>query len=104
MEITITDQNFENQLEKGLPLIIDFSATWCGPCRMMAPIISELSDIYAEKIIVGKVDVDENPDICAKYGIRNIPTILFFKNGEVVDKVVGAQPKSELEKRAENLL
>lgn len=78
------------------PVVIDFWAEWCGPCRMVGPIVEEISNDYDGKAVIGKVNVDENPGISAKYGIRNIPTILFLKNGEVVDKSVGAVPKNIL--------
>ena len=87
-----------------LPLVVDFWATWCGPCRMIAPIIEELAKEYDGKIVVGKCDVEENDDLAAEFGIRNIPTILFFKNGEVVDKLIGAQGKAKLEEKFQALL
>ncbi|MGF1926359.1 MAG: thioredoxin [Bacteroidia bacterium] len=97
MAIEFTDSNFEEQvLKSDKPVLVDFWAEWCGPCRMVGPVVEELSKDYAGKAVVGKVNVDHNPSIAAKYGIRNIPTILFFKNGEVVDKSVGAVPKAAL--------
>ena len=97
MELEITDNNFEELVLKSDKLaVVDFWAEWCGPCRMISPIIEELAGEYAGNAVIGKVDVDNNPDICDKYGIRNIPTILFFKNGEIVDKQVGAAPKNAL--------
>jgi len=86
------------------PLVVDFWAIWCGPCRMISPIISELAEKYDGKIVVGKCDVEENEDLALEFGIRNIPTILFFKNGEMVDKLVGAVPKAKLEEKFEALL
>lgn len=105
MAIELTDSNFEeNVLKSDKPVLVDFWAEWCGPCRMVAPIVSELAKEYEGKAVVGKVDVDSNPKISADFGIRNIPTILFFKNGEVVDKQVGAVPKSVLASKIESLL
>ena len=104
MEVTITTENFESYKNGELPLVVDLWATWCGPCRQIAPIISELAEEYAGKLVVGKCDVEENDDIAATYGIRNIPTILFFKNGEVVDKLVGAASKSKIEEKFMALL
>ena len=87
-----------------LPLVVDFWATWCGPCRMVAPIIEELAKTYEGKVVIGKCDVEDNEDLTGEFGIRNIPTILFFKNGEVVDKVIGAQPKAKIEEKIQALL
>ncbi|MGK0436745.1 MAG: thioredoxin 1, partial [Flavobacteriales bacterium] len=92
----LTAANFEETINSGKPVMVDFWAQWCGPCRMVGPLVEELANEYTEKALVGKVDVDTNQDIAAKYGVRNIPTILFFKNGEVVDKSVGAVPKAQL--------
>ena len=97
MEVTITNENFSSLKSGELPLVVDFCATWCGPCRMVSPIISELAETYDGKIVVGKCDVEDNEDLAAEFGIRNIPTILFFKNGEVVNKLVGAQQKAKLD-------
>ncbi len=105
MAIELTDSNFEELvLKSDKPVLVDFWAEWCGPCRMVAPIVSEISTEYEGKAVVGKLDVDSNPEVAQKYGIRNIPTILFFKNGEVADKQVGAVPKSMLTAKIENLL
>ena len=104
MEVTITNENFASLKSGNLPLVVDFWATWCGPCRMVSPIISELAQPFDGKIVVGKCDVEENDDLAAEFGIRNIPTILFFKNGEVVDKMVGAQPKAKIEEKFQALL
>ena len=104
MEVQITSENFESLKGGSQPLVVDFWATWCGPCRMISPIISELANEYDGKLTVGKCDVEENEDLAAEYGIRNIPTILFFKNGEVVDKLVGAVSKAKLDEKFKALL
>lgn len=104
MELTITNENFESLKNGEQPLVVDFWATWCGPCRMMAPVIAELAEEYAGKIAVGKCDVEENEELAVEFGIRNIPTILFFKGGQVVDKIVGAQPKAKLSEKFQALL
>ena len=105
MTIEITDSNFQEVvIEAGKPAVIDFWAEWCGPCRMLTPIVKELSTEYEGRIVVGKVDVDSNPGISAKYGIRNIPTVLFFKGGQVVDKQVGVVPKGALVNKIDALL
>ena len=104
METKITSSNFETLKNGELPLVVDFWATWCGPCRMIAPIIEELAKEYDGKINVGKCDVEECDDIAAEFGIRNIPTILFFKGGEIVDKMAGAASKSKIEEKFKALL
>lgn len=104
MEVTITTENFESLKNGSLPLVVDFWAEWCGPCKAIAPIIEELAREYDGRIVVGKCDVEENDDIAIEYKIRNIPTILFFKNGEPVDKNVGATTKSKLQEKFEALL
>ncbi|KAF5070758.1 Thioredoxin [anaerobic digester metagenome] len=105
MAIELTDANFEELvLKSDKPAIVDLWAEWCGPCRMVGPIVEEMSKEYEGRAVIGKLDVDSNPGTTAKYGIRNIPTILFFKNGEVADKQVGAVPKSVLVAKLEKLL
>jgi len=104
MEKTITTQNYEALVEEGLPIVLDFSATWCGPCKKLAPVIEELAGEYAGKVNVGKCDVDDNDELAARFNIRNVPTVLFIKNGEVVDKHVGAAPKSVLVEKINALL
>ena len=104
MEVTITSENFAGLKTGDKPLVVDFWATWCGPCRMVAPIIEELAKEYEGKLVVGKCDVEENEDLAAEFCIRNIPTILFFKNGEVVDKLIGAQSKAKFEEKFQALL
>ena len=105
MAVEITDANFADvAMSTDKPVMIDFWAEWCGPCRMVTPIVEEMANDYAGKAVIGKVNVDDNPDISAKYGIRNIPTILFLKGGQVVDKSVGAVPKNILTEKMEALL
>ena len=105
MAVEITDSNFqETVLNSDKPVLGDFWAAWCGPCRMLGPIIEELHGDYDGKAVVGKVDVDNNQQIAMQYGIRNIPTVLIFKNGEVVDKFVGVAPKASIAEKLNSFL
>jgi thioredoxin 1 len=97
MALEITDANFEELvLKSDKPVLVDFWAEWCGPCRMVGPVVEEIAKEYSGKAVVGKVNVDNNPGISMKFGIRNIPALLFFNKGEIVDKQIGAVPKSVL--------
>ena len=106
MEIVVTEKNFESLKNGDKPFVLDFWATWCGPCRMIAPYIEQLAEEYDGRIVVGKCDIEEgdNDDIAMEFGIRNIPTILFFKGGQVVDKMVGAATKAKIQEKFEKLL
>ena len=105
MTVEVTDANFEELvLKSDKPVLVDFWAEWCGPCRMVGPVVNELAEDYGDKAVITKMDVDANPETSVKFGIRNIPTILFFKNGEVVDKQVGAVPKTSLATKLDALL
>lgn len=104
MEYKITNENFEELKNGELPFVVDLWATWCGPCRMLGPVVSELAEEYDGRINVGKCDIEECEDIPMEYGVRNIPTLLFFKNGELVDKFVGAGAKATLKEKFEALL
>jgi thioredoxin 1 len=104
MALEITDSNFKELLESGKPLVVDFWATWCGPCQMIGPFIAELADEYADRVNIGKVNVDEVEDLPVEFGIRSIPTVLFFKDGKQVDKHVGAATKATLEEKVKQLL
>lgn len=97
-EIKLTDQNFEQEvLHADMPVLVDFWASWCGPCQMLAPVIAEIAEEYAGKVKVGKVNVDEQPNLANRYGIASIPTVMLFKNGEVINTSLGYRPKNELE-------
>jgi thioredoxin 1 len=105
MALEITDANFEELVLKAeKPVLVDFWAEWCGPCRMIGPVVEELHGEYEGKALIGKVNVDNNPNVSAQFGVRNIPTILFIKGGEVVDKVVGAVPKAQLASKLDAIL
>ena len=105
MALEITDANFEELvMNSDKPVMLDFWAVWCGPCRMIAPIVEEMASEYEGKAVIGKVDVDNNQEVAMKYGIRNIPTVLFIKGGEVVDKQVGAAPKQAFAAKLDALL
>ena len=98
MEVILTESNFEQEVLKSeIPVLVDFWATWCGPCRMLAPTIAQIAEEQAGKIKVGKIDVDEEPELAAKYGIASIPTLMVFKSGVVVKSSVGVQPKAAIE-------
>ena len=104
MEVTITSENFESLKNGDQPLVVDFWATWCGPCRMVAPIITKLAEKYDGKVVIGKCDVEENEELASEFGIRNIPTILLFKDGDVIEKIVGAQTEAKLDEMIQKLL
>lgn len=104
MEKVITDANFAEILNTDMPVMVDFWATWCGPCRALAPTVEEIAKEYEGKAVVGKCNVDDSEDVPMKYGIRSIPTLLFFKNGELVDRIVGAAPKADITKKIDSLL
>ncbi|MBQ3260321.1 MAG: thioredoxin [Alistipes sp.] len=104
MALKITNENYASVLASGQPVVIDFWAEWCGPCRMIAPIVEELAAEYEGKVVIGKCDVDDNDDIVAEYKVRNIPTLVFIKGGEVVDKHVGAISKDALKVKIDALL
>lgn len=104
MEVTITTENFESLKNGEQPLVVDFWATWCGPCRALAPSIEKLAAEFDGRVVVGKCNVEDNDDIAMEFGIRNLPTILFFKGGEVVDRLVGAVSKQKIEEKMQALL
>ncbi len=104
MALEFTDENIQDAIKSGKPVVVDFWAEWCGPCRMVGPVIEELAHEYEGKVLIGKLNVDENSDTPMQYGIRNIPTVLFFKDGVVVDKQIGAAQKSVFASKIEALL
>ena len=104
MALEVTDANFEELVNAGKPMVLDFWAEWCGPCRMVSSIIDELATEYEGKVTIGKMDVDNNNDVVAQFGIRNIPTVLFFKDGKLVDKQVGAVGKPVFAEKVKKLL
>lgn len=104
MKFEITDQNYASLLEQGKPIVIDFSAQWCGPCRRMAPIVEELANQYDGQVIIGSCDVDDNQELAAQFGVRNIPNIVFLKDGQVKDTIVGAVSKTTVEDKVKALL
>ena len=104
MALEFTDANFDEYLKSGIPLMVDFWAEWCGPCRAISPTIDELAAEYDGKINIGKLNVDDNDDIVSRYGIRNIPTVIFLRDGEVVDKMVASMTKADLKTRLDKML
>jgi thioredoxin 1 len=102
--IDVTDENIDTILSSNRPLLLDFSAEWCGPCKMMAPIVELIASQLDGKALVGKLDIDENPNTTARFGVRNFPTFMFFKNGILADRIIGAVPKSVLEQKLKALL
>lgn len=104
MALEINSANFDEIIGSDKPVLIDFWAEWCGPCRMVGPIVEQIAGEYEGKAVVAKCDVDNNSEISVKYGIRNIPTLLFIKGGEVVDRLVGAAPKAKIEEKLQALI
>ncbi|MCF0203078.1 MAG: thioredoxin [Bacteroidaceae bacterium] len=104
MEVKVTPANFNEVKNGSLPLVLDFWATWCGPCRAIAPSLAQLAEQYDGQVVIGKCDVEENEEAAAEFGIRNVPTLVFIKNGQEVDRMVGAAPKATIEERIKALL
>lgn len=104
MAQAVTQENLQQLLDSGKPLVIDFWAEWCGPCRMIGPIVEELAEEYKDRVVVGKCDIEENNALAVQYSVRNIPTVIFIKDGKVVDKQVGAVAKPVLEEKIKALL
>ena len=104
MAVNLTNDNAKEFMATELPIVLDFSAAWCGPCKQLAPIIEELSQEYEGRIAVGKCDIEEADDLTAEYGIRNVPTVIFIKNGQIVDKFVGSKSKGDVQAKFEALL
>lgn len=102
--MTINSNNFDELVSTGKPIVLDFGATWCGPCKRLAPIIEALAADYEGQVIIGKCDVEEDEDLAMRFGVRNVPTVLFIKNGEVVDRNVGLSPRPALEEKIRALL
>ncbi len=104
MALEFTDSNIKEYIESGKPVVVDLWAEWCGPCRLIGPIIEELAEEYKDQVVVGKLNVDENSDTPNEFGVRNIPTVLFFKDGELVDKLVGAAAKAKFVEKIQSVL
>jgi len=103
--VELNDASFDSEvISSDKPVLVDFWAPWCGPCKALGPVIDEISNDFVDKVKVGKVNVDENPEISMKFGIRSIPTLIVFKNGEVQEQIIGAVPKSEIEKALEKVV
>lgn len=104
-EVHLTQSNWEDEvLNSDIPVLVDFWAPWCGPCRMVAPVVAEIADEYEGRLKVGKLNTDEEPEIAVRYGIMSIPTLMIFKNGEVVDQIIGAVPKEYIAEKLEQIL
>ncbi len=104
-EVTITSENFDGEvLKSNIPVLVDFWAPWCGPCKIVGPILTELAETYAGRVKIAKLNVDENPELTTKYSVMSIPTMKFFKSGEIVGELVGAAPKNTIEAELEKLI